>query len=68
MAAAVMVAVILGWAAAICAWALGAPLWLGLLALPVAGGPVLVLGAALALWRPAGRRSHGALQPVRAGA
>lgn len=63
MAAALIVAVVLGWAVAILAWLLGAPLWLGLLALPVAGCPVL--GAALTLWRPA-RRPRTALQPVRA--
>lgn len=67
MAAALIAAVILGWGAAILAWSLGAPLWLGLVLLPGLGGPVLVLGAALTLWRPA-RRPRTALQPIRAGA
>lgn len=67
MAAALVAGVITGWAAAILAWALGAPLWLGLLLLPVAGCPVLVLGAALAVWRPARRRGRAStLRPAPA--
>ena len=55
MLAALIIAVIAGWTAAITAWVLGAPVWLGLLLLPVAGCPVLVLGALVALWRPVRR-------------
>ena len=35
--------------AAIAAWVLGAPLWLGLVLLPAVGGPVLVLGALIGM-------------------
>jgi len=65
MAAALVAAMITGWGAAILAWALGAPLWLVGLLLPVAGCPVLVLGAALAIWRPAPVQGVS-LRPVRA--
>jgi len=66
MTAALVVAVITGWTAAIAAWVLGAPLWLGLVLLPAVGGPVLVLGAVLAAFPPRRRRAHEAAgQPVR---
>jgi len=66
MMAALAIAVITGWTAAIAAWVLGAPLWLGLVLLPAVGGPVLVLGAALAAYPPRRRRAHEAAgEPVR---
>ena len=66
MTAVLIVAVIAGWTAAITAWILGVPLWLGLMLLPAVGGPVLVFGAALAAYPPRRRRApEAAGDPAR---
>lgn len=64
MPGALFAAMCLGWTAAIVAWVMGAPFWLGLLLLPAVGSPALVIAALLAARRPAQRA--GTLQPVRA--
>lgn len=63
MAGALVAAVILGWASALGALLMGAPVWFALLLLPTAGCPVLVLGALLAAYRPA--PSGLRLAPIR---